>query len=192
MTRVMKPIKYSCFFFLFILSVFLFSSCNTDDDDSGNCTDSKQEYIWTQNQSIELETKVDSIVMNDSVLFFISEYSITDGEDNLFNFKTTAESCRDIADSGGTSDLFILVPADSTESFSYRDQEILQTSAFLQISAFGVVPLHSVEEGAISGVKLDEDSWRVSIDVVTSPLGFADYEGQPERIVVEEIFFREL
>ena len=174
----MKSTKYAPFLIV-IMILSLLSSCGDDE-----CIDGNTDFFWTQNRSIELVTKADSVMMNDS-LIFLAEYFISDGEHNLFEYVNKGQFCRDIVDSGGSTTFFMLVPIDSTESFSYRDQEIIETAAFLEHS----YPFlnHSVEEGQIYGAKIDDDSWRISINVVTKPQDYSD-GSEPMLIIVDEIF----
>ena len=175
----MKSINYFLFFII-ILSVLLLNSCGDD------CSEKSSEFSWTQNKSIEIDTKGDSTMINDSLIYFV-EYSITDGSSNLFEYVDFFEACEDISDTGGSSNFSMIIPTDSTESFSYIDQEIMETSAFLRLYSFGGTPLHSVEEGEISGTKLDDGSWRIFINVVTKPLNDSD-NSESESITIDEIF----
>lgn len=171
----MNLLKYPLFFALLIVC-----SCNDDE-----CTDSTSAFSWTQNRSID--SRVDSIFLNDTTVVSTTEYFITDGESNLFNYTNIFETCRDIADIGGGSTLFIFVPVDSTESFSYTDEEIIETSAFLRLARGLFFANHTVEEGEMTGTKIDDDSWRISIDVVTKPQEYPE-GSDPVRIVIDEIF----
>ena len=136
------------------------------------------EYTWSQNKTIEINENAYSVVSGESMIV-ISEYSRRTGQDNLFEYAFIGRICdTDIADNVGYTKLFMLVPADSSSSFSYTDQEILETSAYISIfAAPDSEPHHSIEEGEIRGRKIDENSWQVSIDIVTNPQVFEGYYG---------------
>ena len=162
-----------------LVSIIFFISC----DDDETCSEPTFEYTWTENQSIDMV--VDTFALVDT-LMPVSNYFTTSGQYNLFVFRNRLSFCEDIADTGGSVLLSFVVPPDSTESFLYSGQELKETSAFLNISTFGGGPHHSIEEGEISGTRVNENSWQVSIDVTTQP---QDSRVQsPADFLIDEIF----
>ena len=85
----------------------------------------------------------------------------------------------------------MVIPSDSTSTFSYSDEEILETSAFFNIfAAPSGLPHQFIDQGEITGTKLSDNSWRVSIDVVTKIQAYGEIHGdQPEVISIEDVFF---
>ena len=152
---------------LFLLSIIsiLFVACGDDDD----CVESGMNFTWSTNRTIEIDPEVANVPIGDSLISLI-EYQVIEGQDFLFEFSQFSNFCDpEIADGVGTLDFVMVVPADSTDAFTYTDQEILETSAFVRVfAAPDGLPDQSVEEGEISGVRIDDNSWRISIDVVSS------------------------
>ena len=176
----MKPITYSLFLII-AMSVSLLSSC--DDDDSDNCTDARQEYTWTPNKSILFNPRVDSVIVNDSVIY-LSEFSIIDGQGNLFEFTRLSQACPDVLDSGGGAVLSFVVSHDSTENFNYNDIEILETSAHQRgIGNVGICGM-TIEQGTINGTRIDENTWQIAVDIIPND----DGDCPPQRITFDQIF----
>ncbi|MDA8692955.1 hypothetical protein N9L92_02755 [Saprospiraceae bacterium] len=168
---------------LVITVAFLFSACNDD-----ACTDPTNDFTWTQNKSIMIDTESYSEIINDS-LIFISEYNIVDGQSNVFEHTFVSQVCEDVFDGFGVTTFAMAIPSDSSNSFSYTDLEIIETSAFYKIfSAPSSLPDHSIEEGEISGVKIDDSTWRISIDVVTKTQEIQEFGDQPVEIRLDTLF----
>ncbi len=165
--------------FFILISVYIFNSCADDD----GCSDATTEYTWTQNKSILFNPRVDSTIVNDSVIYF-SEFSTIDGQDNLFEFTRLSQSCPDILDSGGGVAFLFVVPQDSTENFNYNDIEILETSAHQRgLGLVGICGM-TIEQGTINGTKIDENTWQVAVDVLPND----DGKCPPQRITFDQIF----
>jgi len=172
--------------FLFIgISIFLFSAC--DDD----CEESSLEFTWSQNRSIEIVPDIDSVMVGDSIINLIG-YQVVDGQDILFEYTAIGTTCDpDIADGNGILDFSMAIPADSTITFSYVDSEIIATSAFVNIiTETSSSPYHFVEEGTITGTRIDDNSWQVSVDIITTPQEYGELFGgdEPQAISIDTIF----
>ena len=172
--------KTLIYFLLFLSSLNLFISCGD------GCTDEKTEFLWEPNKTIV--TRLDSIdITNDSLASFI-DYNIINGMDNVFEVRFTGEFCEDVLDGFGGWRFALAVPSDSTDTFSYSGIELREAFAFYE-SFGGLICCagHIAEEGQVVGTRIDEDSWRVSIDIVTTPqIGL--FEPEPIDIIIDEIF----
>ena len=164
---------------LFVLiSVCIFGSCGGD-----GCTDAITEYTWTPNKSILFNARIDSVVVNDSVIYF-SEFSTVDDQDNLFEFTSLSQACPDILDSGGGVLFSFVVSQDSTDNFSFNDSEILETLAHKRgLGLVGICGM-TIEQGTINGTKIDESTWQVAVDVIPND----DGDCPPQRITFDQIF----
>ncbi len=167
-------------FLLFISSMMLMNACGDDD-----CEMNRQDMIWSENKSIEIMTFSDTLIVQDTVVNII-EYIIRDGEGNLFEYSDVFNICDpDIADGVGFTEFSMVIPRDSINSFSYRDEEILETSAFVNVFAAPDANLHqSVKEGEIRGIRIDESSWQITINIISSPQSYGELMGE-ESIVIE-------
>ncbi len=149
-------------FLLFISIMMIMNACSDD------CEMNRQDMVWSENRSIEILTLSDTLIVQDTVVNII-EYIIRDGEDNLFEYRDIFNACDpDIADGVGFTEFSMVIPRDSINSFSYRDEEILETSAFVNVFAAPTsFPHQIVEEGEIRGTRIDDNSWQIFIDVVS-------------------------
>jgi len=173
------------FLLLGIITMLLLSACSEND-----CIENGMEFTWTTNRSIEIEPEVENVMIGDSTISII-EYQIKEGPNVLFEFNKFSNICDDdILDGSASKKFSMIIPSDSMSSFSYTDQEILETAAFYDIFAAPSGFVHqSVEEGEIIGRKIDENSWRISIDVVTKIQEFGAVQGDlPEVISIDTIF----
>lgn len=171
--------------FLAITCIFTFCTCSDDD-----CVEKREEFIWSSNKSIEIDPEHGTVIMGDSMINIIS-YEVTDGQDILFEFNEFSDACDDdIADGFGSRRFMMVIPSDSTNSFTYTDHKISETFAFLNIfAAPEALPPQYVEEGKITGKKTDDNSWRVSIDVITKIQPYGIIMGdQPEHILIDTLF----
>ena len=169
------------FFYSLILGLFLilFSSCGD------GCTDAKKDFFWSQDKSII--TRVDSFPLgNDSLVAFI-DYNIISGSSNVFEVRFTGEFCEDVLDSGGGSRFAFVVPVDSTETFTYSDLELNDALAFYEVFGFACCAGYVIEGGEIRGRRTDDDSWQVSIDVVTTPQD-TQFGAEPLNFIIDEEF----
>ncbi|MEM9822961.1 MAG: hypothetical protein AAF985_17910, partial [Bacteroidota bacterium] len=168
-----------------LMFTFLFLNCCKND-----CETRRTEFVWSSNKSIAIDPEVETVMMGDSLISII-EYRTTEGQDILFEYNEFFSLCDDEILDGTSSRKFLMViPADSTSSFSYKDQEILATSAFLDIFAAPDSRPHQwVQEGEIIGKKLDDDRWRVSIEVITTIQAYGMVQGdQPRVISIDTVF----
>ena len=173
------------FLLLGVIFIFIISSCSDND-----CIENRTEFSWSSNRSIEIDPEVAVIMIGDSTISVI-EYQILQGQDVLFEYNEFFNTCDDdVLDGVGSRKFSMLIPSDSINSFSYTDQEILETSAFFDIfGAPSSLPHQSIEEGEINGRKIDDTSWSVSIDVVTKIQEYGVVHGdQPEVISIDTIF----
>ena len=99
----------------------------------------------------------------------------------------TGEFCEDVLDSGGGWRLAFVVPADSTDTFRYSDLELRDALAFYEVFGFVCCAGHIIEEGEVSGRRIDDDSWQVSIDVVTTPQD-TQFGAEPLNFIIDEEF----
>lgn len=157
----MKPIQYTLLFIILISSLLL-ASCSDDD-----CSDPIEEFTWSQNQTIQLDTTVTQGV---------PELIVTSGQENVFEYFSLSEVCVDFIGLTGGVQFFMAIPADSTDSFQYTDQEIAATSAHTVSDGQGCFQ-QIVRRGEIRGTRIDGNSWQVSIDIITTenvecPIGF--------------------
>lgn len=172
--------------FLALASFFIFSACSENSD----CEESIMEFTWSNNRSIAIDSAVTSFMVGDSIINLI-EYRPIEGQDILFEFNNVSNLCdADIADGTSSMKFTMAIPSDSTSTFSYTDREILETSAYLNIfAAPSGLPHQFIEEGEIMGSRIDENSWRVSVDVVTSLQEYAELQGdQPQVISIDTTF----
>ncbi len=160
-----------------LLCIAMLGACNDD------CVENRMEFTWSNNQAITPITN--TIMIGDSTLDVL-EYQIIEGQNILFEFKELFNACDDdILDGVGSREFAMVIPADSTSSFSYTDLDIIETLAFVDIfEAPGSLPHQSVEEGRISGRKLDDNNWSVSIDIISKLQAFGEAEGQ-ELVVIQ-------
>ena len=154
----MKILIYTLFS---VLSLFLLSSCGD------GCTDPKTEFFWNPDSNIR--TREDSTFVENDSLVALTDFAIVQGSDNVFEVRFMGEFCEDIADSGGGYRLVIMMPSDSIDSFRYADAELRETSAYFEPFGFVEDVAHFIREGEVIGRRLDEESWQLSIDVVTTP-----------------------
>ena len=169
--------------FICIFSFFIFSACD-------DCEERVMEFTIQNNRSIEIDPSVETIMQGDSLIDII-EYGVRDGQDMLFQFLDIFNFCEaDIADGTSATTFSMIIPADSTNSFSYTNEEILQTSAYLDIfAAPSSLPHQYFQEGEITGERIDDNTWMVSIDVVSSLQEYGIITGdQPQVVSFQNIF----
>ncbi len=172
---------------LFLLSISIMMIMNACSDD---CEMNRQDMVWSENRSIEILTLSDTLIVQDTVVNII-EYIRRDGEDNLFEYRDIFNACDpDIADGVGFTEFSMVIPRDSINSFTYRDEEILETSAFVNVFAAPDGNLHqSVKEGQIQGTRIDESSWQITINIISRPQSYGELMGEePMSIDVDAVF----
>jgi hypothetical protein len=99
-----------------------------------------------------------------------NEYNVIDAGNRLFEYTHTKAQCNDIMDDEWGEILTFEIPEDINE-FDYTDENILQTKCFYR--QFGAWVRHNqyeVKNGRISGVKMSDEEWEVSVSVTTTPL----------------------
>ena len=176
--------KSTTIYFLIFFGIWI-SSCNEDD-----CIPIRQEMSWSSNKTIEIDSQVTTFMVLDSLVDLI-EYRIKDGENLLFEYRKISNICDpEIADAVSSVTFSMIIPADSINSFSYNDSEILQTYAY--VSAFAApdgLPDQSVKEGEIHGTKIDENTWQISVAVVSTLQAYGESVGDEVRtITFDEVF----
>jgi len=174
-------------FLLGIITIFIFSTCSNSDDD---CIENRMDFTWSSNKSIEIDPEAESFMIGDSMINLIT-YRVIEGQDVLFEFEKVFTLCNsDIVDGIAIRKFSMIIPSDSMNNFSYTDQEILETAAYFDVFAGPSSLAHqSIEEGEIIGRKIDDNSWRISIEVVTKIQEYGEVNGdQPDVISVDTVF----
>jgi len=177
-----------CPLFLVVgLFVLLISACGDD------CEETIEAFRLSENRAIEMVSDRDSVIVGDTT-FHVIEYQVVDGQDRVFEYNLISQVCDDdVFDAGGGRNFTMVVPADSTSTFSYTDSEILSTSAFVNFTGFTDRVNQFVEEGEIIGTRIDDNNWQVSIDVVTTLQEYGVISGvTPLTIDIDTIFTLEL
>ena len=139
-------------YILFLL--FSFLSCSSDDDNGNeDCNPEMNIGFFLENSSI-------AISESDPV-----HYTIEDGEDIVFIYSFIGAQCDHIADDEyGENVIFQIDP--EIEEFSYEDEELSEIKAhFKSVGAWVSRPAISIEDGVISGERLNSTLYHVNIDV---------------------------
>jgi hypothetical protein len=149
---------------LFIIGTI---SCKKDQ----NCHPASVSSTWTLGKDIIVDS--------------ISEYSIVDGENRLFEYNYSGAECENVMDDERGEKLTFIVHEVSS-NFEYKNEEILETKCFYQ--EYGAWVRHNkyqIKKGIIKGEKISDNEWKVKVSVITSVL-FPDE--QPKTIEFTKIY----
>jgi hypothetical protein len=158
--------------FKFSLIPLLLSACDSDD----NCFPETIIAEVLENQEI-LETYYDELDF--------TSYSIENGGSMVFSYLKAHPECENTMDDERVERLsFELM--DDIDDFQFIDDELVEIKCFYRQDGAWVSHGHyPIENGTISGEKLDQNTWRVTVSVTTTPL--AQHE-EPRIIEFMEVF----
>jgi len=152
--------------YLIIMVVILFSalSCSESDDASDNpLTGDTERFQFYTNRSV-------AVGENDFA-------GISVGSSLVFEYTFTAEDNPDLADDEYAERILFQVDPE-LNSFIFTNEELISTNAYFDKFCFclieGSIPL---EEGTISGERVNNETWNVTIDVA-----FTDFEEETRTI----------
>ena len=93
----------------------------------------------------------------------VTTFEIVEGEKNVFLYSKSLAEDPDVIDDEVS--LLVRFHLDPTlEEFSYSDEELSEIGAYHWEFALGGVR-HSLQHGTISGEKIDESTWNITIDI---------------------------
>lgn len=91
---------------------------------------------------------------------------IGNGNDLLFTYTLYGAQCDEVIDDEWGRQLNFTIPANAA-SFNFSGNQITQADCFsVETGAWTMGIQHLIDSGSISGQRLTENSWRVSVDVV--------------------------
>ena len=161
---------------LFLFGVFIvigMISCNKDDH---NCDPETINAKWTLGGEIVVDYNTE---------FERNEYSISNGENILFEYNHSGAQCDDIYDDEWGELLTFSINSETT-NFEFTNDEIITTNCFYQ--AYGAWVRHNqyqIKDGTIKGEKISESEWKIIVSVMTTPLFTNE---QAKSIEFTEIF----
>lgn len=142
--------KILLFTFLFCFS---FSSCEDEDSPCDSETFTSK-LIPGKEILVEFDTELNR-----------NNFIVTAGNNLLFEHIHGGAQCDHISDDEW-SEVLIFQIDKNLSFFRFEDEEILSTHAFYrQIGAWVVSIPYGVNSGVISGEKLNENQWRVTVDI---------------------------
>ncbi|MFK7921992.1 MAG: hypothetical protein AB8H47_08545 [Bacteroidia bacterium] len=120
-----------------------------------NCRDGECSYSYVEGQSIE--------IVHDSVnqSTFVE---IVNGDKLVFKYLYTADDEDYIADDEYTENIYFEIDPE-VESFSFRDEEMADIQLTIQPICFCVPLIYEPRIGSLSGKRLNNTTWEVSLDV---------------------------
>lgn len=146
--------------YLFIMALLLFTSCSEDDvvDVSENDDiEGNEEFKFYESRSIRS--------------MGVDFATIEDGGNLVFEYFLIADENPSIADDEYSERIIFEILPD-TEEFSFSDDDLINSSAFFDKYCFclieGSIP---ITEGVISGTKLSNTEWQISIDISFEDFG---------------------
>ncbi len=155
----------SSIFSVALLVLLVLNSCKKENEFL--CTDSETRSIIYLNRGLN---QIKDSTMIDSSLFVRSYFYETFDETSLFQHEFVHAHCSGINHSRKVDVFKMAIPIDSTNSFSYYDEDIKMISAYSSKAYNGGDFLqHFIESGSIVGNKIDDKIWDVQIDVITKP-----------------------
>ena len=145
--------------FILLLFVLPFISCNSDDDDSNKKDNNESEFYYEffTNSKIEIGSENN-----------ISVAKIKEGEKTVFRYIFNTEGSPNISDDEIKNILVFEIPSNINQ-FKFVNKEILKASAYYRSICFCAdVSNIAIEEGKISGEKIDSNTWKVYVDIIIS------------------------
>jgi len=159
-----------------ILTLLLVSgivSCNSDD--STNCNPEIITTNWSKNKAILVEYNADSQR---------NKYSITEGENDVFEYTLIGAECPDIYDDEW-GEILTFEISEEANNFEYSDEGITHTKCFFRQFGAWVNRQYEIKNGMIKGEKLSEDEWKITVSIITPPLV---HDNQPKLIEFVKVF----
>jgi|GEM_PF-6996235 len=151
--------------FLFVVAVLSIMGCDKEIDLDAYA------YFFSQGSQIELEE-------NDG----FATAKVNDGENVVFTYSLQREEDPSVTDSSYRESIIFEIP-ENLDTFLYTDRELLDQNTYFDRSCFcpseGSIP---VEKGTISGTKIDELQWNVTISI-----SFDNF-GSPDKRQVDNTF----
>ena len=154
---------------IIIISIFFFiTSCKSDDD------------LGTE-EFFQFETGKQLTIKTDETFEDLMEVNVCEGDKTVFKYTFRDLGEEGLADSGSSE--FIYFEIDSNlDSFEFNDEELIDIQAIYKLSCFcdfEAISPFLIEIGTISGIKQDNGSWDISINIV---------DKGSDTIVVNEVF----
>ena len=136
------------------------------------------------NPNIGLRQLKDSVTV-DSLFVRSFFYEVYD-ETSLFQHKIFQPHCYNITHDRKAEIFKMAIPLDSTDHFSYRDEELKLISAHYYNTRYvdDFFP-YIIETGSVIGEKVDDRHWAVSIDVIAKP---PSEVLEPEELKIQALF----
>lgn len=157
-----------------VLSAILFG-CIPENDEG--CDPEIETSRWMQGKEIN--------VTYDPTLE-LTTYTVENGDNLVFEYNHIGAQCDNIADDEWGERLTFEIDKDATE-FEFTDDAILETKCFYQYYGAWAPPHHyEVKNGSISGHKIDNTNWEVTIDITVIAMPFG--EESPRTIAFQRTF----
>jgi len=158
---------------IFLIVLVTFLSCASDDNGIESNLPGEIDLSFTEEAQI-------TIVENPDIE--ASFLDIVDGDQLVFEFRREDGMDNEIADDEILELIVFEVDPDAI-IFSYTEQDFIDNNVYYSVSCFcstiGALPL---ETGTISGTKLTDNRWDITIDVIINVDGF------PRSIIVSGIY----
>lgn len=159
---------------IILLGVLLLTgmlACNKNDSEAESMNGK-----WTLGKKITVEYNNE---------YTRNDYTIDNGQKRLFEYNHSGEQSNNVYDDEWSEELKFTID-ENVADFELTDEEILEINCFYQ--EFGAWVRHNqyqIKDGKITGKKISTTEWKITVDVLTTPL-FDDE--QPKRVEFTAIF----
>jgi hypothetical protein len=162
----MKNFNMSRNLFYMMILFLPFSACN-DDEEKSTCVDNNPDYNPIAcPDSGECNTSIiesSTIVVND--LQDVNIGRIVDGEKTVFKFKFNTPEDILIPDANYVEAILFEIDSGTGDFFIKEDQLSNHNVLFGKLCLCTGQGYHRVESGCVKGEKLDENTWKVDINI---------------------------
>lgn len=142
--------------FLFIGALVLLTACHKPKTDT-------MENSWETIRSFNGSRSIDTVYIPEHKR--ISYFVANNGDKQVFSWEYSRVVPPNSNDYESGQSLYFQIDKDAT-SFEYHDAELKDNFTFYQeYGAWSGYPPTAVEHGTISGTKLSENTWQISIDI---------------------------
>jgi len=136
--------------------------------------------LWSQDCTVSLPISGNIEFLESEVFEFVEEESLVFDEENNVFFSSSGDNIvfnyrlllGRISETNGQTSFFLNEESISFEidssmnEFSFSDQELATTNANYRAGPTLDSPSFLIEQGTISGNRIDEQSWDISIDII--------------------------
>jgi hypothetical protein len=128
-------------------------SCNSDDDNQEDL----EQFLFRENATIVVQDAEDFDIQGDVKI------TVSQGENLVFRYLDS--NGGDASMDGLIVDTIVFEIAPSLTSFSYTEEQFSDIKLFYDQLAFGPSESIPFTEGSVTGTKLDNGNWEVSMSI---------------------------